>query len=49
MVLEPLSLLSKASPIYRPFTWQEYIRGRVDDNFSELAEDDIQISKYRVR
>ena len=49
MVLKPLSALSKASPIYRPFTWQEYIRGRVDDNFAELAEDDIQISKYRVR
>ncbi|MDC2963540.1 hypothetical protein OA067_01395 [Gammaproteobacteria bacterium] len=49
MVLEPLSALSKAPPIYRPFTWQEYIRGRVDDNFSELEEDDIQISKYRVR
>ena len=46
-VLEPLSALSNDPPIYRPFTWQEYIRGRVDDNFAELDEDDIQISKYR--
>ena len=48
-VLEPLSALSNDPPIYRPFTWQEYIRGRVDDNFAELDEDDIQISKYRFK
>ena len=48
-VLEPLAALSNDPPIYRPFTWHEYIRGRVDDNFSELDEDDIQISKYRLK
>ncbi|MEM7098731.1 MAG: 2OG-Fe(II) oxygenase family protein [Pseudomonadota bacterium] len=35
-------------PIYRAFSWREFIRGRVTDNFSDYGEQDIQISRYRL-
>ncbi len=35
-------------PKYRVFTWKEYIKGRVDDNFADLGEDDIQIERFRI-
>lgn len=47
-VLEPLSELSGDAPLYRSFTWREYIKGRVDDNYTDLGEEDIQIEQYRV-
>ena len=48
-VLEPLpALLSGSEPLYRTFTWREYIKGRVDDNYTDLGEEDIQIAQYRV-
>jgi isopenicillin N synthase-like dioxygenase len=47
-MLEPLSALSADTPLYRPFTWREYIKGRVDDNYTDLGEEDIQIAQYRV-
>ena len=47
-VLEPLSQLSNDVPVYRSFTWREYIKGRVDDNYTDLGEDDIQISQFRL-
>lgn len=37
-----------ASPRYRPFSWRDYIHGRVTDNFANYGVDDIQISKYAV-
>ena len=33
---------------YRSFSWRDFIRGRVTDNFSELDTEDIQITKYRI-
>ena len=33
---------------YHSFSWRDFIRGRVTDNFADVGEDDIQISKYRV-
>ncbi len=48
-VLEPLAVLSKGAPVYRAFTWREYIKGRVDDNYTDLGEDDIQIDQFRLR
>lgn len=33
---------------YQSFSWQEFIRGRVADNFADYGDDDIQIEKYRV-
>ena len=47
-VLEPLSALSSDAPVYRSFTWKEYIKGRVDDNYADLGEDDIQIDRFKV-
>ncbi len=33
---------------YQPFSWQQYIRGRVTDNFADFGVEDIQIERYRV-
>ncbi len=46
--LESLIPAHLESPIYRVFTWKEYIKGRVDDNFADLGEDDIQIERFRI-
>ena len=47
-LIEPLQAFSQNQPVYRAFTWREYIQGRIDDNFTDLGEDDIQIAHYRV-
>jgi len=46
--LESLIPAHLESPKYRVFTWKEYIKGRVDDNFADLGEDDIQIERFRI-
>ncbi|NCF31957.1 MAG: hypothetical protein GWP50_00130 [Proteobacteria bacterium] len=33
---------------YQSFSWQQYIRGRVTDNFADYGVEDIQIERYRV-
>lgn len=33
---------------YRPFSWREFIRGRVSDNFADYGAEDIQIERYKV-
>ena len=33
---------------YRAFSWRDFIRGRVTDNFADYGESDIQIDRYRV-
>ena len=43
----PQHVADDDQPHYRPFTWLEFIRGRVTDNYADIGEDDIQISKYR--
>ena len=35
-------------PRYEAFSWQQYIRGRVTDNFADYGVEDIQIERYRV-
>lgn len=47
-VLEPLAALSDAAPAFRSFTWREYIKGRVEDNYTDLGEADIQIDQFRL-
>lgn len=47
-ILEPQPALLSGEPVYRPFTWREYIRGRVDDNYTDLGEEDIQIDRFRL-
>lgn len=46
-VVEPW-LSADEAPRYRAFSWQEYIRGRVIDNYSDIGEEDIQIDRYKV-
>ena len=46
-VVEPW-LDAAEAPRYRAFSWQEYIRGRVTDNYSDIGEEDIQIDRYKV-
>ena len=46
--IEPIPTLAGATPRYRPFTWREFMRGRADDNYTDLGVDDIQISRYAV-
>ena len=47
-VIQPLEQILDEDPKYTPFTWKEYIQGRVDDNYTDLGEEDIQISKFRA-
>ena len=46
--IAPLDALCNKPPVYRAFTWREYIQGRIDDNFTDLGEEDIQIAHYKV-
>lgn len=46
-VVEPLGL-TEAKPRYQAFTWRDYIKARVSDNFADLGEDDIQIARYKI-
>ena len=47
-ILKPVEGLSSQSDLYSSFTWKEYIQGRVNDNYEDLGEDDIQIERFRV-
>ena len=47
-ILKPIKDLSDQSDLYSSFTWKEYIQGRVNDNYADLGEDDIQIERFRV-
>ncbi len=47
-VLAPIAELSAAPPRYRSFTWREYIKHRIDDNYADLGADDTQITHYRI-
>jgi isopenicillin N synthase-like dioxygenase len=33
---------------YRTFSWREFIRGRVSDNFADYGAQDIQIDRYKL-
>ena len=48
-IIEPLSALDGGVPAYRSFSWREFINGRMQDNYADIGEDDIQIGRYRVR
>lgn len=47
-VLEPLPALDDGKPRFESFTWLEYIRGRLEDNYTDLGADDIQIDRFRI-
>lgn len=41
-------LAADETPHYNSFSWRDYIRGRVTDNFADYGESDIQIDRYRI-
>jgi isopenicillin N synthase-like dioxygenase len=47
-VIEPITGRAADRPHYRPFTWREFMKGRADDNYTDLGVDDIQISRYAL-
>jgi isopenicillin N synthase-like dioxygenase len=47
-IIEPLPIISDSKPRYQAFTWKEYIQGRIDDNYKDLGQDDIQISNFKI-
>lgn len=46
-VIEPWTEAGEAAR-YQPFSWREYIHGRVSDNFADYGVEDIQISRFRI-
>ena len=46
VVIEPIASLGP--PKYRAFTWKEFIQGRIDDNYANIGEDDIQVDRYKI-
>jgi isopenicillin N synthase-like dioxygenase len=47
-IIAPHPAIAAGKPLYRPFSWKEFIQSRVDDNFADLGEEDTQVSKYRT-
>jgi len=47
-IVEPIPDLTNDQPRYRAFTWREFIKGRMDDNFADYGAADIQISDFLV-
>ena len=47
-IIEPIPGIGEAQSHYRSFTWQEFIQARVDDNFSDLGDEDTQASHFRI-
>ncbi len=47
-IIAPHPDLAAGAPLYRPFSWKEFIQSRVDDNFTDLGADDTQVSQYRL-
>jgi isopenicillin N synthase-like dioxygenase len=46
VVIEPS--LGASTPTYSAFAWRDFIQGRLDDNFADLGEDDIQVDRFRI-
>ncbi|MGH0037177.1 MAG: isopenicillin N synthase family dioxygenase [Myxococcota bacterium] len=47
-VIEPIAELAGGAPRYRPFTWREFIRARIDDNYADRGVEDTQASHFRI-
>lgn len=47
-MLAPIPSLTTHAPCYRSFSWREYIKHRIDDNYADLGEEDTQITHYRI-
>ena len=40
--------LGSDDPAYLAFAWRDFIQGHLDDNFTDIGEDDIQIARFRI-
>lgn len=47
--VEPLPELLDVPAKYRSFQWAEFMKARSDDNFTDLGDDDTQISNYLLQ
>ena len=47
-VIAPISQLCEAGPRYRPFGWREFIQARIDDNYTDLGQEDTQAAHFRI-
>lgn len=47
-VISPIAALREGPPRYRDFTWREFMRARIDDNYADLGAEDTQVDHYRV-
>lgn len=49
-IVEPLKqcISEEQPPIYKPFTWGEFLKGRVAGNYADVGED-LQISHYKIK
>ena len=43
-----LTAMSGEASRYDSFSWMQYIRGRVTDNYSDIGEADIQVSRFKL-
>jgi isopenicillin N synthase-like dioxygenase len=48
-VIAPIAQLCEAGPRYRPFGWREFIQARIDDNYTDLGQEDTQAAHFRIR
>jgi isopenicillin N synthase-like dioxygenase len=48
-IIEPLDIEKVGEPLYRGFSWRDYIKARITDNYSDIGEEDIQITRYKIR
>ncbi len=45
-IIAPLNINGPAK--YSPFSWRDFIQGRIDDNYADSGAEDIQIDRYRI-
>jgi isopenicillin N synthase-like dioxygenase len=48
-VIAPIPELCDGAPRFSPFSWREFIQARIDDNYSDLGQDDTQVDHFRIR
>lgn len=47
-IVEPIPALCAGGARYRPFPWREFMAARAYDNFTDLGEDDTQVTDFRI-
>jgi isopenicillin N synthase-like dioxygenase len=47
--IHPVLVDANDKPKYKELNWREYIFGKVKGNFTDLGEEDLHISQYRIQ